>query len=229
VDFDGSFKRALKKLGERHKMTAQKIVNQALLDIAERSFDVTPMADKEKVRGILYARRGKEIGRVRASGKNKGQFKARTEKRQFLAVHLIVNKIRGAGRGLYGNAMRRYSGKVLSSRIGAAGSIKIAFLPVMRSLMPFAKFKFSWSLKAKGIKRWPGSIGWGSATPAKKSTSPTAEFKIHRPSKRSNQDAKILSILKGAVAVAIAWKRKKVIEKAEEMMAQDLRDFNRRA
>jgi hypothetical protein len=247
VDFDGSFKRALKKLGERHKMTAQKIVNQALLDIAEKSFEFTQfpkvnirdelrqvVADR-KFAGLKTAAGTNRIAQTKAEGlagrtTKKGKFIRHKAARQLMAINLIVNAIRGKSgkKGLSGDAMTRYAAKASRSRTGGRGSLKIAFLPAMRALMPFAKFKFSWATKAKGIKRWPGSSGWGSAKPASKGTSPEAMFRFSRNPKKSNQDGKVLGIYNRAIAKAIAWKRAKTIEKAEKMMAGDLSEFNRR-
>lgn len=247
VDFDGSFKKALKKLSEKHKMTSAQIVNQTLLDIAEKSFELTPYpkgvtalppAPQKAIRDELRAlvadvklgrtAQTKEEGLAGRVGK-KGQFIRKGKLKQLQAINLIANYWRGrkGKKGLYGDAMRRYVGKIVQSRTGGAGSLKIAFLPAMRGLMRFAKFKFSWSAKAKGIKRWPGSAGWGSANPAKPSISPEAIFTINRTPKRTDQDGKVLSIYRHAIDSAISWKRSKVIRQAEEMMRPAVDEFNR--
>lgn len=262
VDFDGSFRRALRKLAARHKMTSAQIVNQTLLDIAEKSFELTPFpkgvtanppapadAIRQDIRAVVSDRQF--AGQKTAGGTNRlaqtkaegvagrvtkaGKFIKHRTARQLIALNLIVNKLRGRSgkKGLQGKDMMRYTASVSRGRTGGAGSLKVAFLPAMRMLMPFAKFKFSWSAKAKGIKRWPGSRGWGGARQATPSVNPAAEFRVQRFPKRTypmrqNQDSVINAILSTAIAKAIAWKRAKVIQKAQQMMAPDIAEFNRR-
>ena len=261
VDFDGSFKRALLKLAAQSKMTSAQIVNQTLLDIAEKSFDLTPLAkgaataqdSREAVRADIrsviadrqYAGQTTSAGtpmlaQTKAEGiagktTKAGKFIRHKMARQLIALNLIVNKLRknSGKKGLYGKDMMRYTASVSRGRTGGSGSVRIAFLPAMRLLMPFAKFKFSWSAKAKGIKRWPGSQGWGKASPAKAGTSPEAEFSVSRFPRRTfpmrqNQDPKITAMLKAAISGAIAWKREKVIKKAEQIMQPAIDEFNRR-
>lgn len=251
VDVDGKFKRALIKLGQRHKMTQAQIVNQNLLDIAEKSFEFAPypkgvtalppapqQAIRNEIRQVVADRKlgataqTKEqgiAGRIIKGGKNKGKFQRYRANRQLMAIHLISNYWRGKSgkKGLYGEDMMRYAGSVSKSRTGGAGSLKIAFLPAIRQLMPFAKFKFSWSAKAKGIKRWPGSAGWGSAKPGRPGTKPEAIFTANRTPNKGGRDGYVRGLLVAAVSKAIAWKRAKVIAKAEEMLKPAIAEFNR--
>lgn len=238
VDVDGRFRRACMKLAERHRMTSAQIVTQNALDIAERCFDRTPKADPNRIWSELRtAKAAKNVGGmtvvpysgpgVAGRTTKAGKFIRYSKPRQLQAIHLIVNAIRGRhGKpGLYGKDMMRYAGKVTRSRRGGAGSLKIAFLPAIRQLMPKAKFKFSWSAKAQGIKRWPHSQAWGTGSPAIPAMSPAAEFTVRRMTKTNQQ--KVDALLSGIVAMAVEWKRSNVIARAERIQAPEIAEFNR--
>lgn len=228
IDADGRFRRACDKLAEKYKMTSAQIVNQNALDIAEMCFKNAPISDGTMIRGELRAegRGDAEVVPMTSKQWNRRGKKARKE---LQSIHLIVNKIRGQGRGLYGEDMFRYSGAVVGSRTKAAGSLKIAFLPAIRALMATAKFKFGWARLAKGIARWPNSTGWGGAKPAVKSMNPVSLFTVNyrRKRHRAQSSARVDPILKKVIDRSLAQKRASVIERAEKISKPAFDEFNR--
>ena len=255
VDFDGSFKRALLRLAEKHQVTSAKIVNQTLLDIAERCFETTPLVTGAKD-SILDSRKlirkglnkkvipqekitlSDRLETAKAFLTNKKFrklfLKNRNKPRKYKGkkpslVNLIINARLGrqGKKGVSGQAMKTASAKLIGYRTGAVGSLRIVFLPVIRKLMRYAKFKFSWSKKAKGIKRIPGYESWGAIVQAVKSKSPVATFIVNRTSKSSKMNRAAKGILSSVIAKAIKWKRGKVLETAEKLFREDLAAFNR--
>jgi hypothetical protein len=88
---------------------------------------------KRKVKGRLGYRQSKNLSSFRGE--------ARDYKAPLLAV--IINARRGEGRGLYGPAMTQEMNKVFNARMASIGFIRSGFVPAIKKLEPFSKYKRS--------------------------------------------------------------------------------------
>ncbi len=151
-------------------------------------------------------------------GKRKGKAA------RLYAKNLIANWWRGqqGKKGLYGEAMKRYTGAMTKRRLVGVGSLKSVFLPVIRALNRAVSsaggFPFPFS-KTAHIARWSGSKAYGIANTAKNGKD-SAEFEIgYDPKSRSA--GKVGFIYTRALDDAFAWKEGKIERELERAIAKD--------
>lgn len=213
------FQLGIQKLGEIKRRSTAQIVNQAALDVAGRCWETSQPgaageapAKRSKIKAFMDAQLSQKV-RATKSGKF---VKAGKKSSQLQRKHLIANYWRGkAGKpGLYGQAMKAYSGKMSGKRQRGVGALMAPFLPIIRALNPRVKFKYPFA-KTRGAKVaiWPGSAGSG-ATPAVKGDNPFALLSV-RSGAREGQEGKVGKMLTTVIQAALDWKGDKMLRQAE--------------
>ena len=148
-------------------------LNQAALDIARETFNTLPpdigdiQSQRSKIKAYLNAIVLQRV-RIAKSGKRKGKFiKQGRKSAQLQRVNLIVQarQARSGKRGLYGAEMKKIAGAFSRRAQISVGYLKVVFLPVIRTLNSFVKYKmpFSETGGTNRISIWPGSKGYGFA------------------------------------------------------------------
>ncbi len=194
---------------------AAAFVNQVALDVSVRNVELTAPSDADTQRKNLSAFLRAQIStRVKLArrGKRAGHFiPAVARKRNLIRANLIANKIRGrAGLpGLYGDSMKRYTGKMTGRRTRGTGFLKSVWFPVVRGFNAVAKYKVSYTRLFHGVAQWPGSKGRGTATPAASGDKPTAILKVFEPV-RTGQGNKVQAMQDSIFQQALNWKAGKL-------------------
>lgn len=168
------FHRAMDKYRRTTTRDLAEIINQRAFNVAARSFHLTkPVTapghagdvteQKFKVERYLRYQLSTRVKRA-TSGKRKGKFIRFVRlNREFQRRHAIINALLGrrGRKGLYGRAMRAYAGKMMGSAIRGVGVLKSVWLPVIRDLWGFVKFRGFAKTTGIGVQRWPGGAGDG--------------------------------------------------------------------
>jgi hypothetical protein len=182
------FNRAIATLAKGSRQKAVHIANQVALDVAGEWFDVMPPPigqinqRRREIRSYMQAVIGRRLSRKeRKAGKH-----------QLMRMHLIIqSRRRRAGlRGLYGDEMRRLSGRFSGQAQRSVGYLKVMLLPIIRGLNRVMRTaqasgirgyvkRFAETGGAGGgrISIWPGSGGYGIVTPAA-GTNPLAILRL---------------------------------------------------
>ncbi len=183
LDFD---RRLLREGIQARTDTCEKelpaIINQTAANVVARAVAMLPPQDAQRKRWEIKQYLSRQMtSRVSL---NKGTGRIRTRRKvarnnQLQLVHLIVqsNRRKAGLPGLYGDAMRRASGKFKHRAEVSAGFAKAVYIPIIRGLNPVVEYKIPYSL-TKSISRWPGSAGFGIVSPAKRGDTPEARFSI---------------------------------------------------
>lgn len=230
-EFSAAIRQLARKLPQEK---LPQLLNQAALDVAGEAFDAIPPASgavdstRLKLRRFLREQLSTTI-KLATSGKRKGSLIRRGGRaKQLIRANLLANYWRGrAGKpGLYGAAMRKYTGKLTGARTRGVGFIKSVFLPIIRGLNPLVKYKFPFNKTAK-IARWPGSKGFGIATPARPSWNPVATFEI-RNDIRNSQAGKVQNLYFRVVQAAIDFKAAKLQRQFERELQAEFNKVNAR-
>jgi len=217
------FRHTLRELAEVRHQTIPAVINQTMLDIQGRAFDLLPPIDAggndiQSKRGEIKAEMDRQIAtRVKLAkrGKRAGSFiRAVGRARELYAKNLIANYWRGklGKAGLYGSAMKAYAGAMSRRRQIGVGSLKSVFIPIIRALNPVCKFKFPFN-KTSRIARWAGSKGSGIATRASKGVE-RSTFEITY-NERSSQSGKVLGLYTAALTQAFSEKEAKMQREIE--------------
>jgi hypothetical protein len=177
--------------------------------------------------------------RLAKSGKRKGQYiragsitfttkRGKGKDRALRRAHLIAQaKRRKAGKkGLYGEEMRAYVGKMVGSRQRGVGWLKAILIPLARGLQAHVKYKIP-ARYTRNISRWPGSVGSGEVKVARKGWNPLASLTntLDHPSSRGSATAE--RIYEHALSSAIVAETAEMKRHTEKKMADAARRFNR--
>lgn len=123
-------------------------------------------------------------------GIGKGKSQKRTKRLSTWKSAKPGKKIMG---GDYGQAMMRYVGKLFNKNVRSVGYLKAIWVPVLRALAPFAKFKGY----AKGLPygvRWKTSSAIGAVAVAKEGTGNVAavlDVSAHAPRMNAGAEAEV--------------------------------------
>jgi hypothetical protein len=168
------FNAAIRQLSGGVKSKAVQLANQIALDVSREWFNRLPppigqiSAKRQEIREYLRTRIG--VNTKRGKARRKGL--EGTKRTPLMRLNLIVQarRARAGQRGLYGPAMKAAAGSFARRAQASVGSLKAMLLPVIRRLNPLVKYKmpFAETGGAGGgrISIWPGSRGYGKATPA---------------------------------------------------------------
>lgn len=220
------FDRALKALGRTVREEAiPGFVNQVALDVTVKTFEEIPPKGepwnkRNEISRFLREQRSTRV-KLAKRGKRAGRYiRAVSRARELIVANLLANYWRGkkGQKGLYGTAMKRYTGKLTGSRTRGVGFNKAIWMPVIRGLNAVAKYKVSYARLFYGIAQWPGSKGKGVCSPAQSGWRPTASFNVGISKLHNNQDGKVLAMQTQALEAAFQFKAGKMDRQLERMV-----------
>lgn len=207
-----AFRKAMENVQLVSRKTPAEQCNQRAMNVARRCLETMAPTDvsgaRARVKRYMDTQLAQKV-RVAKSGKRKDKFiKSGRKADQLQRKHLIAqyrNKLAGK-KGLYGEAMRKAAGRLSGMAQISQGFLKSVFLPVIVGLYSVVKYRPPVSL-TRDIARWPGSAGFGKATPATPGLNPTAIIRIGATVKnkiRGDQEGKVRAIYTEAITNAIA-------------------------
>jgi hypothetical protein len=97
--------------------------------------------------------------------------------------------------------MRKEAGRFARVARISVGYIKSIFIPIIRGLQPFSRWKFPF-WKTSRIYRWPGGAGHGIVKPASPSVNPSVIFTVQADVKTNT--AYVQNVLDRSVDAAMA-------------------------
>lgn len=165
------FEEALRLVQSVSRKSIADQLNQRGMNIAVRAFTSMPPQDVVAARKNVkrYMDEFVKFTRIKQnkSGKNKGKFRPLKKALQLRRKHLIAQfRAKKEGKkGLYGDEMKKASGKLSQMAQISQGFLKSVFLPVIVGFYPYVKFRPPVSL-TRNVARWKGSAGDGKAIPA---------------------------------------------------------------
>ena len=172
-----AFQEDFRKRVARSKQSLPIITNRTALMVAKHGFDAVKVADRSAIQ---------ELGRLRyevagKSGKRLKRAKARWGQGQEIirATNIFVAELRKRGidpREYGPTIMQKMVEKWLSSRSRAVGSLKVAFIPVLKKL--FSALNESQSLSSGGTGLSSFGPPRGHAEPAREGWNPVAKFDV---------------------------------------------------
>jgi hypothetical protein len=175
------FDRALRDYYRATSKTLPEVVNQRMFNVAARIMDALPpkpgeeQATRSKIKKYLTE---KVQGRMRVGKKGPKRVSGRRPKK-LMRVNLIVQARRAktSRKGLYGDAMAAAAGAFRQRAQVSVGFLKSPFIPVIKGLLNFVKFK-KVATRWGRISVWPGSSGYGKVKPATPGLSPEGIFEV---------------------------------------------------
>jgi hypothetical protein len=238
------FKRAMDRYAKTTTKGLPEIVNQRAANVVRRMLEIIPprpgteQATRSRIRSELTEILAVPVRRA-TSGKRKGQYiragsitfttrRGKGKDRALRRVHLIAQAARKkAGKpGLYGESMRAYAGAMVGSRQRGVGWLKAILIPLALGLQSHVKYKIP-ARYTRNISRWPGSVGSGTVTVARKGWNPFANLlnTLDHPSSRGSAQAE--RIYSDALNTAVVDETAEMKRHTEKKLADAARRFNR--